>query len=179
MPAFKDMTFATAGFGRIARAVLERARGFGFHLAAYDPYVTAEAFEAAGVTSLSLDELFVQADILSLHLPLLDSTRHIANGARLATMKRHAVIVNTARGPLIDTGALARALQDGRIGGAGLDVFEDEPLAGDHPLLACRNALLTSHIAWYSEASAPRLQRMAAEEIVRGLRGEPLRSHVN
>lgn len=179
MPAYREMTFATAGFGRIARAVLDRARGFKFKLAAYDPFVPAAEFEKAGVLSLSLDELFTKADILSLHSPLTDQTRHMVNASRLKSMKKTAIVVNTARGPLIDTVALASALNEGTIAGAGLDVFEVEPLPEDHPLRKTPNAILTSHTAWYSEASVPELQRKAAEEIVRGLKGEPLKNQIN
>jgi D-3-phosphoglycerate dehydrogenase len=94
-------------------------------------------------------------------------------------MKPTAIIVNTARGSLIDTVALAAALSAGTIAGAGVDVFEAEPLPADHPLRAAPRALLTSHVAWYSESSIPRLQQLAAEEVVRGLRGEPFKNQVN
>lgn len=176
MPAFCDMTFATAGYGRIARAVLHRARAFGFKLAAYDPYITVPKSEAL---PLSLDELFRNADILSLHTPLSPETKHLINRERLAQMKPTAIVVNTARGGLVDTVALAEALRSGIIAAAGLDVFESEPLEPEHPLRACPNALLTSHVAWFSEKSVPKLQRMAAEEAVRALRGEALRNRVN
>ncbi|MDZ4815573.1 MAG: C-terminal binding protein [Verrucomicrobiota bacterium] len=179
MPAYREMTFATAGFGRIARSVLERARGFKFKLAAYDPFVPASEFAKVGVKSLSLEELFMESDILSLHLPLTDETRHMLNADRLRTMKKSALVINTARGPLIDTHALSAALNEGVIAGAGLDVFETEPLPVDHPLRLAPNIILTSHTAWYSEASVPELQRKAAEEIIRGLTGAPLRNHIN
>ena len=179
MPAFREMTFATAGFGRIGRSVLERARGFKFKLAAYDPYVDAEKMAESGVRKLSLDELFAEADVLSLHLPLTPETQHLVNATRLQQMKSHAILINTARGGLIDTVALAGALQKGDIGYAGLDVYEEEPLGRDHPLFACENAILTSHVAWFSESSVPLLQRLAAEEIVRGMRNEPLKNQVN
>ena len=179
MPALREMTFATAGFGRIGRAVLRRAKAFGFRLAAWDPYVGDEDFGAAGVARLSEDELFQQADVLSLHIPLMAQTRHFVRARRLGQMKPTAVLVNTARGGLVDTFALADALRVGVIAAAGLDVFEPEPLPADHPIRGCENALLTSHVAWYSDSSVPRLQRLAAEEIARGLRGEPLRCQVN
>jgi D-3-phosphoglycerate dehydrogenase len=179
MPAFRSSTFAVAGFGRIGRAVLERARGFGFRLAAYDPFVPAEVMAQSGVSRLTLDELFATADVLSLHLPLNAETRHVVSGHQLSRMKRSAVIVNTSRGGLIDTVALAEALTAGRLGGAGVDVFESEPLEADHPLRACENALLTSHVAWYSDQSVPLLRRLAAEECVRALTGQPLKNQVN
>jgi D-3-phosphoglycerate dehydrogenase len=179
MPPFNEMTFATAGFGRIARAVHERARGFKFQLVASDPFVSEEQFGGSGVIKVQNEELFASADILSLHLPLTQETRHFVNAPRLAAMKPHAILINTARGPLVDTIALADALRARRIAAAGIDVFETEPLPMDHPLRSCDNGLLTSHVAWFSEKSMPRLQRLAVEELVRGLRGEPLHHRVN
>jgi len=179
MPAFREMTFATAGFGRIARAVIERAKGFKFNLAAYDPYVDEEMMKDHGVEKLSKDELFEQADILSLNLPLTDETKYFINNDSLQKMKSNAILINTARGPLIETKALAEALQNQVIASAGLDVFETEPLEDDHPLRDCDNAVLTSHISWYSEKSVPKLQKLTAEEVVKGLKGEPLKNQVN
>ena len=179
MPALHASTFATAGFGRIARTAHEMMRGFGGRRIAYDPYVDAAVMAAAGVEKVELDALFTRADILSLHLPLTPETKHLVNAARLATMKKTAIVVNTARGPLIDTVALAAALQAGTIASAGIDVYEKEPVEPDHPLFGCPTALLTSHVAWYSESSIPKLQQLAAEEVVRGLRGEPFKNQVN
>jgi D-3-phosphoglycerate dehydrogenase len=179
MPAFRYSTFAVAGYGRIGRAVLDRARGFGFRLAAYDPFVPAEVMAQSGVSPLDLDELFAASDVLSLHLPLNAQTRHTVGRHQLSRMKRSAVIVNTSRGGLIDTVALAEALASGQLGGAGLDVFESEPLEADHPLRSCDNALLTSHVAWYSDQSVPLLRQLAAEECVRALTGQPLKNQVN
>jgi D-3-phosphoglycerate dehydrogenase len=179
MPAFREMTFATLGLGRIGRATLERARAFKFRLAACDPLATDEFFLKANVTKFSLDELFASADVLSLHCPLTPETRHIVNAQRLAQMKPSAILINTARGALVDTLALANALKSGTLAAAGLDVFETEPLPDDHPLRDCANALLTSHVAWFSDASVGQLQKLAAEEVARGLRGEPLKNQVN
>jgi D-3-phosphoglycerate dehydrogenase / 2-oxoglutarate reductase len=179
MPSLRGATFATAGFGRIARAAHHMMAGFGTKRIAYDPYVSVEAMAAAGVEKAGLDDLFARADILTLHLPLTAETRHFVSAARLAAMKPHAVLVNTARGGLVDTRALAAALAAGTIAGAGLDVYESEPPEKDHPIFSAPGALLTSHVAWYSESSIPRLQRLAAEEAVRGLRGEPLSNQVN
>ena len=179
MPALGESTFATAGFGRIARHAHTIMRGFGGPRISYDPFVSAEAMAREGVEKVELDALFARADLLSLHLPLTPETKHFVSAPRLAGMKRTALLANTARGPLIDTVALADALRAGTIAGAGVDVFEAEPLPADHPLRAAPNALLTSHVAWYSESSIPRLQRLAAEEAVRGLKGEPLKNQVN
>jgi D-3-phosphoglycerate dehydrogenase len=177
MPPFREMTFATMGYGRIAREVLARASAFGFRTAFYDPFVDA----AAGREDLRFadkEELFRAADIISLHLPLTGDTRHIIDREALALMKPAAIVVNTARGALVDTVALAAALDAGTIGAAGLDVLEQEPPEVSHPLLQCANAILTSHTAWYSASSVPALQRMAAEEVIRGLTGRPLHSRV-
>lgn len=179
LAGFADMTYVTVGFGRIARAVHERARVFHFHRKAYDPYVSSDEMEAVGVTKVTLDEAFQSADVLSLHLPLSAETRSLVDARRLASMKPTSVLINTARGPLVDTIALATHLNERRIASAGLDVYEQEPLPIGHPLRSCPWVLLTSHVAWYSEASVPRLQRMAAEEAVRGIRGEPLKNQVN
>jgi D-3-phosphoglycerate dehydrogenase len=179
MPAFRDMTFAVAGLGRIGRAVLGRARPFGFRLAAFDPVIADEVFQEAGARRLSASEVFSEADILCVHVPLNPATRHMVSMDRLRSMKRTAILINTSRGGLVDTHALAAALKEGLIAGAGLDVFEEEPLPITHPLLQCPNAILTSHIAWYSEASISRLQRLAAEEAVRGIKGLPATNRVN
>jgi len=179
MPAFREMTFAVAGLGRIGRAVLERARGFGFKLAAYDPAVPDEAFIEVGALRLSLDEVFAEADVISLHVPLNTGTRHLVSKSRLRSMKKTGILINTSRGGLIDTHGLAVALNEGVIAGAGLDVFEEEPLPSTHPLLQCPNAVLTSHTAWFSDASVRRLQRLAGEEAVRGIQGLPLKNRVN
>jgi D-3-phosphoglycerate dehydrogenase len=179
MPALHASTFATAGFGRIARTAHEMMAGFGCKRIAYDPYVTGDAMKAAGVEKVELDALFARADVLSLHLPATAETKHFVSATRLSQMKKTAIVVNTARGPLVDTVALAAALKAGTIAAAGLDVYEKEPVEKDHALFGAPNTLLTSHVAWYSESSIPRLQQLAGEEIVRGLRGEPLKNQVN
>ena len=177
--AFANQTFATIGFGRIARKVHERARGFKFRPAAYDPYVSADEMREAGVERLELDDLLAQADILSLHSALTPETHHLISTKTLNQMKPSAIIVNTSRGGLIDSLALADALERGVIGGTGLDVFESEPLPDDHPLRKSPNTLLTSHNAWYSEQSVPRLQELSAIEVAGFMTGEPPRNSVN
>lgn len=165
---FYEMNFATIGFGRIAREVLKRAAPFGFKRMAYDPFVNPEYVKAEGVEPQNFETVISEADIISLHLPLTVQTHHLINAAALNTMKKGAILVNTSRGGLIDTAALAEKLKEGAIA-AGLDVFEKEPLSPDHPLMKCKNTILTSHTAWYSEQSVPTLQYMAAEALVRGL----------
>jgi D-3-phosphoglycerate dehydrogenase len=172
------MTFITIGFGRIARAVLERAKACKFNVATCDPFLPANTELPVGIQNLSMEHTLATADILSLHAPLTAATHHMINASTLSALKPTSMLVNTARGGLVDTIALADALNKGRLGGAGLDVFEQEPLPQTHPLLKCPNALLTSHVAWYSESSGRELQRIAAEEAVRALSGQPLQSRL-
>lgn len=177
MPALRDMLFASIGYGRIARAVLERTKPFGFTAGAYDPYIAKEQILLAGVRPLQLDELLSTADIISLHLPYNNATHHLINANTIAMMKKGTILINTSRGGLIDTVALAEALERGKVV-AGLDVFETEPLPQTHPLRNCKQALLTSHTAWYSERSVPELQHRAAAEALRALQGKTLRNRI-
>lgn len=174
-----SLTFGLYGFGRIARAVAARARGFGFQLVAHDPHVPGKNIAAAGVEPVTSAELLSRSDLLALHMPLLDETRHLLRAETLAAMKRGALVVNTARGGLIHTGDLLQALESGQIGGAALDVLDVEPIPADHPLWAYENVILTPHLAWYSEEALRQLQRMVGEECARVLRGEAPRSVVN
>ena len=177
--AFREMNFVSLGFGRIAGAVLKRAKAFGFKLFAYDPFVDPEAMKKEGVTTIDFEGALKIADILSVHLPLNQETHHLINYDNMQKMKSSAILINTSRGGLINTMDLVKALEEDEIASAGIDVYEQEPLPVDHPLRKAKNTLLTSHIAWYSEASIKRLQKSAAEEIVRGLKGEPVRNLVN
>ena len=178
MPASRNMTFVTIGFGRIARAVLQRAQACGFNLATCDPYLPENSAMPMHIRNLNMKQALVAADILSLHVPLTETTRHLINADTLSFLKPTSVLINTARGGLVDGFALAEALNIGQLGGARLDVFEEEPLPHSHPLLKCHNILLTSHMAWYSEASSPELQRMAAQEAIRALQGQPLQGRI-
>ncbi len=166
------------GYGRIARALERKMRGLGVvRVMAYDPLLEAGAF--VGVESVDLNFLCEQSDFISLHAPLTRDTSHIINSTRLALMKPTAILVNTARGGLVDETALVEALGSKRIFGAGIDVFEREPPGPDHPLSALDNAVLSDHTAWYSEESVAELQTKAAEEVARVLRGEPPNHWVN
>ncbi len=176
--SLSDMTFTILGAGRIGRATLDRMRPFGFKLAAYDPFVSKEDLAEIGVEKLELDEAFEQSDIISLHMPLIEQTHHLVNAERLKQMKDSAILINTSRGGLIDTKALAEGLNNDDIAFAGIDVFEAEPMEDDHPLRTAKNAALTPHMAYYSEASVVRLQRYAAEEVERALKGQALRCQV-
>lgn len=178
MPAFKNMLFATLGLGRIAKGVLARAGAFGFRLGAYDPFVKEEVFKELSVERMEPEDIFKEADILSLNSPLTPETKHIINRETLSLMKPTSILVNTSRGGLIDTNALADALQNDKIGYAGLDVFEEEPLPANSPIRKCKNTILTSHVSYYSEASLLQLQKMATEEVVRCIKGEPVKNRI-
>jgi D-3-phosphoglycerate dehydrogenase len=172
-------TIGFVGLGRIGQAVLERLRPFGCRFVASDPMLTPDKALQLGVETCTLEVLLTESDAISLHSPLMPSTQHLINAERLATMKSSAVIVNSARGGLIDTKALGEALSAGKLGGAALDVFETEPLELDSPLRELEQVLLTPHMSWYSEDAMERLQRLAAEEAVRALKGEALRCPVS
>jgi len=176
---FSSLCFGLVGFGRIAREVAQRARAIGFRVAAYDPNVGPEAMRLAEVDSAALPDLLQTADILSLHLPLTQETHHFLNRENIRLMKSSALIVNTSRGGLVDSEALAEAISESRLWGAALDVFETEPLPREHVLCRTAGVLLSSHTAWYSTHSIPQLQRKAAEEVRRALRGERLQHIVN
>jgi D-3-phosphoglycerate dehydrogenase len=156
-----------------------RSRGFGLKLLGYDPYLPDAAFAALGVERATLDRLFTEADILTVHSPLTEETQGIVGEKTLRLMKPTAVIVNTSRGGLINTDHLVAAIREGRIAGAALDVLEAEPLAMDHPIRTLPRVLLTPHAAWYSVQSEPELRRRAARIVAQGLRGERPASLLN
>ncbi len=170
--AFDMTTVGFLGFGRIGMGVWQRLKAFGVSGIVHDPYADPQAMAEAGVRQVSLDELFAQADILTLHAPLTAANRHVVNAASLAAMKPSAYLVNTARGGLVDPAALADALAGGTIAGAALDVFEEEPLPASSVLRGAPNLLLTPHAAWYSTSAIRRLQAMAADEIDRHFTGQ-------
>ena len=164
-------TVGIVGCGRIGSRVARKLSGFDVRLLAHDPYLAAFP---DGVVPVGLDRLLAESDYVTLHCPLTAETRHLVDAAALARMKPGAVLINTARGGLVDTAALAEALAGGRLAGAGLDVTEREPLEPDSPLLRLEQAIVTPHAAWYSEEGRSDLKRRVAEETVRVLmRGEP------
>jgi D-3-phosphoglycerate dehydrogenase len=171
MPAPSEMTLGLIAFGEIGREVALRAKPFGFRLLAHDPFVAAAQAERYGVTLVGLDELLAQADIVSVHAPLTAKTRYLLGAREFALMKPTAYVLNTARGPVIDQGALIAALQAGRIAGAGLDVFEREPLEADSPLVGMENVLLTPHTAGMSDSSQIAVRHRTARNIAAALTG--------
>ena len=153
------------GFGGIARCAAPKFKGLGLKVTAYDPYLDDDVFEKAGVQRVDLDTLLSQSDYISVHAPSTPETHHILNDEAFAGMKHGVIIVNTSRGPLIDEGALARAVESGRVAAAGLDVFETEPLPEDSPLRKVDRVVLSDHAAWYSVDSLAQMQTMAAESV--------------
>jgi phosphoglycerate dehydrogenase-like enzyme len=157
-------TLGLLGYGRIARALAAKARVLGMRVIAHDPHVDeAEA---------SRDQVLRESDFVSIHVPLDDSTRGSVGERELRAMKPGAVLINTARGPIVDGIALAGALRDGHLGGAGLDVFETQPLPDQHPLRACETAVFTPHSAAYSEESLAEVRKRPLADALRILRGE-------
>jgi D-3-phosphoglycerate dehydrogenase len=175
----RGQTFGVLGFGRIGSAAAAKARGLGLEVIAHDPYIDQQVISAAGARPVDRATLLGESDYLSLHAPLNDTTRRIIDAAALAQMKPSAVVINTARGGLIDEEALLAAVQSGRIAGAALDVLAVEPPAPDHPLLHEPRVMITPHTGWYSEDANVDVRVRAAEEVVRVLRGERPRCPVN
>jgi D-3-phosphoglycerate dehydrogenase / 2-oxoglutarate reductase len=180
-PAYRleGKTLGILGMGRMGQAVAARARGFGLKLVGYDPYTPPAAFAAVAVEPVSLESLLRTSDIVTIHALLSAETHGIICQQTLRQMKPTALIVNTARGGLIVTDDLVRALQEGWIAGAALDVTDPEPLPMGHPLRNLPRVLVTPHAAWYSEEAEPELRRRAARTIVEALRGERPASLLN
>jgi D-3-phosphoglycerate dehydrogenase / 2-oxoglutarate reductase len=165
-------TLGLLGFGRIARAVGARARGFGLTVTAHDAAVGADEVRRDDVEPLELAELLRRSDILSVHVPLTEETRGIVDADALALLPDGAVVLNTARGGLVDEAALAAALHSGKLRGAGIDVLAEEPPPAGHPLAGAPGLVLTPHAAWYSEDAIVDLRRKAFESTLALLHGE-------
>lgn len=172
-------TISVIGFGRIGSLVAAHCKALGFSVVVSDPYLGDERIRAAGFVPATLDEAIAVADILTLHAPLTEDTRHMINAQSLAKMKPTSAIVNTCRGPLIDEDALADALDEGALGGAALDVFETEPLDRGSRLLALPAVQLTPHAAWYSPEALHDLPVHAARNVVEFLQTGSTGSIVN
>ena len=164
-------TLGLVGFGSIGQLTARLARGVGMHVIAHDALLEPSdaVYRECGVRAAPLDELVASADVVSLHVPLLDSTRHLFDGPRLAAMKKGAILINSARGGVVDEAALAAALRGGHLGGAALDVFEHEPLAAGSALADCPNLLLTPHIAGVSAESNDRVSSLIARKVLEAL----------
>jgi D-3-phosphoglycerate dehydrogenase len=168
------------GLGRIGRSLAKKAKGVGLEVMAYDPYLADDIFDLNGVSRCyELEDLLCQADFVSLHVPLTDETFHMIGEDELKKMKPEAVLINTCRGKVIDEKALYMALKSNIIAGSGVDVLEKEPPEADNPLLKLSNAIVTPHVAWYSENSIERLKNHGMDEVIRVLKGKRPRFVVN
>ncbi len=172
-------TLGLVGLGRIGAAVARRASGFHMRILYYSRTRRPDLEQQLGVVWADLDTLLRQADFVSLHTPLTPETRHLINARTLGLMKTTAILINTARGPVVDQAALYKALQQGRIAGAALDVTDPEPLPRTDPLLTLPNCLITPHIASASIATRTQMAMMAAANLLAGLRGEMPPNPVN
>jgi lactate dehydrogenase-like 2-hydroxyacid dehydrogenase len=173
-------TLGIVGFGRIGREMAKRARGFGMRVLYHDVHrATPEEEEALGARSAEMDTLLAESDFVTLHTNLTPETHHLLDAAAFSRMKPDAVVINTSRGPVIDHDALYDALASGKLFGAGLDVTDPEPIRADHPLLSLPNCLVVPHIASASELTRDEMARMAARNLLAGLRGEPVPTPVN
>ena len=173
-------TLGIVGCGRIGRRVLRMAAGFGMKILVCDPYLSEADRQELGLqNTVSLETVLKESDIVTLHTPLNDETRGMINAGALSMMKRSAVLVNTARGPLIVDEDLAEALQRGVIARAAIDVYHREPPSRETPLAKAPNLLMTPHLAWYSEESVWSIREKILENIVLFLEGKPPRFTVN
>ncbi len=178
-PRLMGQTLGFIAFGHVARAVALRARPFGLHMLAYDPYVEELAMSPYGVEPVGLAELLQRSDIVSIHAPATADAHHMLKEEQFRLMKPGAIFINTGRGPTVDEAALIRALQEGWIAGAGLDVLETEPPGGNNPLLGMDNVILTAHVASASARFDPARKRRVGQELALVLRGRWPMSCVN
>ena len=168
------------GFGRIGKGMAKRAQGFDMRVLYYDPLCRDDPYAAQiGAHCVDLDTLLRESDFVSLHTPLNQGTYHLIDAAALSKMKPTAVLINTARGPIVDHDALFRALRAGTIGYAALDVTEPEPIPADSPLLTLDNVIIAPHIASASVATRGKMAQMAAANLIAGLQGDRLPNCVN
>lgn len=164
-------TLGIVGFGALGRLMAQKMGGFGLKIIAYDPFMNEAKAKELGVQPAAFDDLCRVSDYITVHCPLTKETTHLFNRQTFAAMKKTAYLVNTSRGPVVNEKDLIDALRKGEIAGAGLDVYENEPVAAGNPLLSMPNVIATSHLAWYSAEAINVLQRKVAEEAVNVLRG--------
>ena len=179
MRTLRDLTVGLVGFGRIGREVAARLQPFHCRVLVHDPAVTDEAVEKSGCHSARMDQLFAESDLISLHCPSMPQTRGMINRDSLSAMKQGAILINVARGDLIDSDALCEALLRKHLSAAALDVFTPEPIPSDHPMLQMENVIFASHIASCSVRAVRTLRETAATIAAMALRGEPLPNIVN
>ena len=179
VPRLQGRTLGLLSFGSIARNMAKRMQAFGMNVIAHDPYVSADVMEGLGVGSRSLEDMLRESDFVSAHAPHTKGTHHLMSDAQFALMKPTAIFVNTGRGRVVDEQALIRALQEGKIAAAGLDVLEDEPPDPNNPLLKMDNVIVTPHTAFYSDEAFIESRRRVGQEIAAILTGKRPRNCVN
>jgi D-3-phosphoglycerate dehydrogenase len=179
MRRVRGQTLGIIGLGKTGKAVAPKAKAFGLEVIAYDPYISPETFQVHGVKQIEFPELLTQSDFITIHAPLTSETDKMLGENEFRQMKSTAYVINTARGGIIDTVALHKALTEGCITGAGLDVLPEEPPSADEPLLDLENIILTPHAAFLSEESVYDLEVTAASEVARVLTGQMPESLVN
>ncbi|MPN11043.1 Glycerate dehydrogenase [bioreactor metagenome] len=172
-------TAGLLGFGKIPRNLAKKLQALGMNVLAYDPFVTEEQAAAAGVRKVDVEELMSQSDFVSVHVPLTKATRYMISYKEIGLMKPTAYLINAGRGAIVEEAALLKALQEKKIAGAALDVFEEEPMKPGNPFLDFDNVVVSPHSAWYTEEAIVDLQRGAAMEVARVLSGEAPKSPVN
>ncbi|MBC7703330.1 MAG: C-terminal binding protein [Rhodoferax sp.] len=172
MRVLREQTVGVIGFGRIGREVVQRLLAFKCRVLVHDPVVEVSQIASAGASAVSLDEIFARSDVLTLHCPSTPATRQLLNSANLAKMQPGAMLVNLARGDLVDTPALVAALQNGQLAAAALDVFDPEPLPADHPLRSLSNVIVAPHIASASPTAVRKLREGAARRALAAVLGE-------
>ncbi len=164
-----------AGLGRLGAQMVAPARAFGMDVVAWSQNLTPERAAEHGVSYVTKDELLETSDVISIHLVLSDRTRDLIGAAELARMKPTAFLVNTSRGPIVEEQALVQALESGRIGGAGLDVYATEPLPHDSPLTSLPNTVLTPHLGYVSREGLAEMYVQVVEDLAAHLAGAPIR----
>jgi D-3-phosphoglycerate dehydrogenase len=177
--ALRDLTIGVVGCGRIGRAVIARLAPFKAKILAYDPAMSADQISALGAVPVSLEQLYAESDVVTLHCPSTPETRRMINARTLDQMKDGVIFINVARGTLVDQAALIEALRSGKVGAAGLDVTDPEPIEDDSPLLSMKNVVITNHCASASDRAGVLLRRGVTETVARALRGEPVPNCVN
>ncbi len=178
--AIRGKTLGLMGCGNIARGIVPKAKAFGMRVIGYDPFLDDAVFTEHGIERIGeIERMLAESDFVNIQLHHTAETDKIVNSEFLSKMKPTAYLINTARGGLVDEDALVKAIKDGVIAGAGLDVLNSEFVPADHPLLHLDNVIVTPHAAWYSEEAEKTLLTSTAEEVLRALHGEPLKHQVN
>ena len=172
-PTLAGRTLGIIGLGRLGRRVAQVGQAFNMRLIAWSPWQTDERAAESGAEHVSREEFFSTSYVISIHIPLSAESRGLVTAADLAMMQPNAFLINTSRGPIVDEAALVDALREGRVGGAGLDVFDEEPLPKDHPFLGLPNTLLTPHIGFVTEEGYQSFYQSALANIKAFLAGEP------